>query len=169
MSQLCILITIDLRSKIEAEIFSILVENGTKEMNLSEYAPKMVYQEDTKNGLPVTTVLKKVFESFDDDQKGYISADDLARVVKKLTGEELSENDKKEMMAATVDESSATGLSLSGFSKLFAGLKHKHYPRGHVVFNAGDEGDASKLSFSCVRACSIDACLNQSGFSVFYK
>ena len=120
-------------------------------MNLSEYAPNMVYQQDSPHGsskqsAPVTSVLKKVFQRFDDDQKGYISADDLARVVKKVTGEELSENDKKDMMAVTSDETSSVGLSLSNFSRLFAGLKHKHYPRGHVIFNAGDEGDASECS-----------------------
>ena len=26
------------------------------------------------------------------------------------------------------------------FSKLFSGLKHKHYPRGHFLFRAGDVG-----------------------------
>ena len=125
----------------------MLIEQSTKEMNLSEYTPKMVYLEDSKGGIlkrtpPVTSVLKKVFESFDDSQKGFVSGDDLGRVLKKLTGEDLSENEKQEMIAETSDESSSMGLSLSNFSRLFAGLKHKHYPRGHVIFNAGDEGDA---------------------------
>lgn len=126
----------------------MLIEHSTKEMNLSEYTPKMVYQEVSTSGskqtTPVTSVLKKVFESFDDSQKGFVSGDDLGRVVKKLTGEDLSENEKQEIIAATSDESSTVGLSLSNFSRLFAGLKHKHYPRGHVIFNAGDEGDASE-------------------------
>ena len=33
-------------------------------------------------------------------------------------------------------------MSLSDFSKICSGLKHKHYPRGHIIFHAGDEGDA---------------------------
>ena len=135
-------------------------------MNLSEYTPKMVYLEDSKGGIlkrtpPVTSVLKKVFESFDDSQKGFVSGDDLGRVLKKLTGEDLSENEKQEMIAETSDESSSMGLSLSNFSRLFAGLKHKHYPRGHVIFNAGDEGDAMYFINRCVCAvcCVAGVCV----------
>jgi len=123
----------------------MLIEQGTKEMNLSEYTPNMVYQQDSNRDssthtTPITSVLKKVFETLDDTQKGFVSGDDIGRVVKKVTGEVLSENEKQEIIAETSNES--MGLSLSNFSRLFAGLKHKHYPRGHIIFNAGDEGDA---------------------------
>jgi len=112
----------------------------------------MVYQDDVKLGSegkrnsPATSVLKRAFEAFDEEHKGFISADDLGRMVVKMTGQELSEDDKKEMLAVTTDDRDPTisspGLSLSGFSNLFTGLKHKHYPRGHIIFHAGDEGDA---------------------------
>lgn len=142
----------DLRAIIEAGIFSILIEQGSREMYLSEYTPKMVYKDDDRDSVgkrvaPATSILKRAFEAFDEEGKGFVSADDLGRVVSEHTGQHFSEKEKKDIMAATSqaignesDESS--GLSLSSFSNVFTGLKHKHYPRGHIIFHAGDEGDA---------------------------
>ncbi len=140
----------DLRDIIEAGIFSILVEQGSRDMVLSEYTPKMVYKDDRRDGggqraAPATSVLKRAFEVFDEEGKGFVSADDLGRVVSERTGQQLSEKEKKDMMAATSQvggSEEASGLSLSSFSNVFAGLKHKHYPRGHIIFHAGEEGDA---------------------------
>jgi signal-transduction protein with cAMP-binding, CBS, and nucleotidyltransferase domain len=38
------------------------------------------------------------------------------------------------------DSLSEAQVSLSDFSSLFSGLKVRHYPRGHYLFHAGDEG-----------------------------
>ncbi len=142
----------DLRAIIEAGIFSILVEQSNREMLLSEYTPKMVYKDDTpgsprKRAAPATSILKRAFEKIDEEGKGFVSADDLGRVVSEQTGQEFSEKEKKDILAATTqasgkDSDIASGLSLSSFSNVFAGLKHKHYPRGHIIFHAGDEGDS---------------------------
>lgn len=142
----------DLRDIIEAGIFSILVNQSNREMLLSEYTPKLVYKDDNressgKRGAPATSILKRAFESIDEEGKGFVSADDLGRVVSEQTGQKFSEKEKKDIIAATSqasgnDSNRTTGLSLSSFSNVFAGLKHKHYPRGHIIFHAGDEGDA---------------------------
>lgn len=142
----------DLRAIIEAGIFSILVEQSNREMLLSEYTPKMVYKDDdsssgVKRSAPATSILKRAFETIDEEGKGFVSADDLGRVVSEQTGQEFSEKEKKDIIAATTqpggnDPNASSGLSLSRFSKVFAGLKHKHFPRGHIIFHAGDEGDA---------------------------
>ena len=137
---------VDLRNILEAGIFSILVEHGNRDMALSEYAPKMAYRDDVRGGKgasPVTSVLKRAFEVFDEEGKGFVSADDLGRVVNQVTGKELTEGEK-DMLAATHAEKKgpSMGLSLSEFSKVCGGLKHKHYPRGHIIFHAGDVGDA---------------------------
>jgi serine/threonine protein kinase len=140
----------DLRAIIEAGIFSILVEQGSREMFLSEYTPKMVYKDDSrgiKGSAPATSVLKRAFDVFDEEGKGFVSADDLGRVVSEHTGQHFSEEEKEDMMAVTAQASGnetdeTSGLSLSSFSNVFAGLKHKHYPRGHIIFHAGDQGDA---------------------------
>lgn len=138
----------NLRHIIEAGIFSILIEKGSKDMVMSEYTPKMVYKDDQKGGVgkqqaPASSVLKKAFEAFDEGGKGFISADDLSRVVTETTGQKLSDIEKNEMIGPyNEDAAGSLGLSLSSFSKIAAGLKHKHYPRGHIVFRAGDIGDA---------------------------
>ena len=141
----------DLRAVIEAGIFSIMIEQGNREMFLSEYTPKMVYKDDRRgvNGKssPATSVLKRAFEAFDEEGKGFVSADDLGRVVSEHTGQKFSEKEKEDMMTATTQASGnesdeTSGLSLSSFSNVFAGLKHKHYPRGHIIFHAGEVGDA---------------------------
>jgi len=140
----------DLRLKIEAGIFSILIENSSRDMTLSEYTPQMVYRDVGKGGdggtYPVMSVLKRAFEVFDEAGKGFLTADDLERVINLKTGQKLSDFDKKVVLAAShnINESKSfvTGLSLSHFSKLFAGLRHKHFPRSHIIFSAGEEGDA---------------------------
>lgn len=142
----------DLRAVIEAGIFSILIEQGNKDLLLSEYTPKMVYTDEQgstgdKGEAPATSILKRAFEAFDEEGKGFVSADDLGRVLSEKTGQKFSEKEKKDLMAATSEANgdrvdSSAGLSLSSFSNVFAGLKHKHYPRGHIIFHAGDEGDA---------------------------
>lgn len=137
----------DLRAIIEAGIFSILIEKGSRDMAMSEYTPKMVYKDDRRGGTdkhaPASSVLKGAFEVFDHDGKGFVSADDLSRVVTETTGQELSDSEKKEMIHPfNEDTAGFHGLSLSSFSKVAAGLKHKHFPRGHIVFRAGDIGDA---------------------------
>eukprot|EP00559_Dactyliosolen_fragilissimus_P008991 CAMPEP_0184864116 /NCGR_PEP_ID=MMETSP0580-20130426/13857_1 /TAXON_ID=1118495 /ORGANISM="Dactyliosolen fragilissimus" /LENGTH=766 /DNA_ID=CAMNT_0027362771 /DNA_START=386 /DNA_END=2687 /DNA_ORIENTATION=- len=140
----------DLRAKIEAGIFSLLIESGNRETALGEYAPKMVYRDDHKVGddrsSPPTSVLKKAFEAFDEGGKGFLTTEDLERVVSLTTGESLTEIDRKDMLEATNDGNEKTSLgsklSLSHFSNMFSGLKRKHFLRGHIIFEAGDEGNA---------------------------
>jgi serine/threonine protein kinase len=142
----------ELRAIIEAGIFSILIERGSREMALSEYAPKMVYKDDRRSGAydshknslaPATSVLKRAFEAFDEEGKGYVSSEDLGRVVTETTGQMLSDSEKNEMVNPfDTDTAGSLGLSLSSFSAVIKGFKHKHYPRGHIIFRAGDEGDA---------------------------
>jgi hypothetical protein len=118
-------------------------------MIMSEYTPRMVYKDDKhggknkKNRPPASSILKRAFEVIDDGNKGYISHDDLGRLAKQSSGHELSEEEKDEMINPyNTDAAGSLGLSLSSFSKVAVGLKHKHYPRGHIIFHAGEEGDA---------------------------
>lgn len=143
----------ELRAIIEAGIFSILIERGSRDMALSEYTPKMVYKDDRRGGeeydseriihAPATSVLKRAFEAFDEGGKGYVSPDDLGRVITETTGHMLSDSEKNEMVHPfDTDTAGSLGLSLSSFASVIKGFKHKHYPRGHIIFRAGDEGDA---------------------------
>lgn len=152
----------DLRCRIEAGIFSLLIQQGrNKEMMLSEYTPRMVYKDNDQHeevgvgdgdgpSTPANSILKRAFEVIDQEGKGFLSADDLERVVNMTGQQPLSEIEKINMLAAThsnnvnnQDKSSDdSGLNLSDFSTLFAGLKHKHFQKGHTIFKAGEEGKA---------------------------
>lgn len=87
--------------------------------------------------------MKLVFDVFDEDGKGYVTGADIGRLVTEHTGEVLSSERTDEFLKSQSGESSsAAAVDLSDFSKLFKGLKHKHYPRGHFLFRAGDEGSS---------------------------
>lgn len=46
------------------------------------------------------------------------------------------------LKARSTESSSDNEVSLSDFSKLFSGLKHKHFARGQYIFHAGDQGSS---------------------------
>lgn len=133
----------DLRAIIEAGIFSLMIENGSRDMLRSEYTPTMVYKEENNSKAPASSVLKRAFEAFDEGGKGFVSAEDLSRVVTETTGQELSDSEKKDVIKPfDTDTAGSMGLSLSSFSKVCQGLKHKHYPRGYTIFRTGEDGDS---------------------------
>jgi hypothetical protein len=80
--------------------------------------------------------MKKAFELFDAEGKGSVSVDDLSRVVTKYTGMEVSKDEAQEYL----DQQSNPVLGLSEFTDLFAKLRSVQFPKGHVIFNAGDAG-----------------------------
>jgi serine/threonine protein kinase len=123
----------DLRYKLEASIFAELVNQGHQELTLSEAKPK-ASDESRKSGVPI---MKLVFDVFDEDGKGYITGEDIGKVVTKRTGKELKTKDANDFLKQGNQDPE---LSLSHFSNLFSGLRHKHFPRGHYIFHAGDEG-----------------------------
>lgn len=133
----------ELRNRLEAGIFAVLVANGHRDLKLSEAVVKD--DEDNRSG----DIMKRAFEVFDSGGKGFVSSNDLGRVVGQLTGSQLSATESDEMLLAALDayeESTSSGnapsLCLSDFSKLFSRLKHQHFPRGHILYEAGDTGDA---------------------------
>jgi serine/threonine protein kinase len=86
-------------------------------------------------------IMQRAFAFFDATGKGFVTSDDLERVANERTSTKVSSNDTKEYVQTTA-ESTANMLSLSQFNKLFSGMRHKHYPRGHYIFHAGEKGDA---------------------------
>jgi len=129
----------ELRRKLEAGIFTILVSQSHKDAVLSE--AKVDDKDDNRKGV---NIMKKAFASFDEEGKGYVSKDDLARVLGQVTKTELTSSESEELTSLLSELSSQEqdGLSLSDFSQNFSRLKHKNYPRGHVIFKAGDMGDS---------------------------
>ena len=153
----------DVRYNLEAGMFSVLISQGHSDVRLSE--AKVGTKRRKKDGTICLTVhgdedeedfdddddgrqrndgtahiMQRAFSFFDAAGKGFVTSDDLERVANERTSTKVSSNDTKEYVQTTA--SSANMLSLSQFNKLFSGMRHKHYPRGHYIFHAGEKGDA---------------------------
>jgi serine/threonine protein kinase len=125
----------DLRYKLEASVFAVLVNHGHQDLSMSE-------ARKTHRSGGGLSVMKAVFDVFDEDGKGYLTEKDIGKVVTQRTGEILKTRDTKEFLALGNSDSGDGEVSFSHFSKLFSGLRHKHFPRGHCIFRAGDEGSS---------------------------
>jgi serine/threonine protein kinase len=132
----------EMREGIESAIFAALVESSDSGDKINEAL--VMPRGDTKKS--DMHIMKKAFAIFDQAGKGYVTSDDLGRVVSKVTGKPVSPADSKEMLAAAsdsgFDEEIAPGLSLAVFSELFGNLKHVHFHKGDMIFNAGDDADS---------------------------
>lgn len=128
----------DLRSKLEAGMFAVLVSQGHSDALMSEAKVKRLVSENDEK---TTHIMQRAFAVFDAEGKGFVTSDDLGRVASERTGQVISASDTKEFLASQNGDSSAP-LSLSQFNKLFSGLNQRHYPRGHYIFHAGEKGDA---------------------------
>eukprot|EP00546_Thalassionema_frauenfeldii_P001398 CAMPEP_0178939012 /NCGR_PEP_ID=MMETSP0786-20121207/26649_1 /TAXON_ID=186022 /ORGANISM="Thalassionema frauenfeldii, Strain CCMP 1798" /LENGTH=741 /DNA_ID=CAMNT_0020617793 /DNA_START=279 /DNA_END=2503 /DNA_ORIENTATION=+ len=127
----------ELRYQLEAGLFAVLVGEGNKRVTLSEAHP--VESIDSHDAS--TNLMKKAFDIFDREEKGYITSNDLSRVVGERTGNKVSASDTKAYIETRQGNKSEM-LSLSLFGGLFNGISHKHFPRGHAIFKAGEKGDA---------------------------
>ena len=122
----------DLRDKLASGIFAALVvdEDRLRDKNKGDRSKEQ----------SLTHLLKRAFEVFDAEGKGYVNENDLARVMSKVTGSSMSRSDRKNMIKASKN-SSSVGLSLSDFAQLFSRISHEHYNRGDYIYHTGDEGD----------------------------
>ena len=123
----------ELRQKLATGIFAALVNGGIKKQT-----------DDASETSSRTHILKRAFEVFDEQGKGYVNEADLSRVITRVTGASLSPKDQKNMLSLAKKQNShkSSGLSLSDFSQLFSRLSHEHFPRGSYIYQAGDTGDA---------------------------
>ena len=111
----------DLRYKLEASVFAVLVNQGHPTLTMSEAKRKNT----NTNGSSGASIMKSVFDVFDEDGKGYVTGEDIGKVVTEHTGEVLKTHDANEFLKVGNQDSE---LSLSNFSNLFSGMKHKHFP-----------------------------------------
>jgi len=129
----------DLRAKLEASMFSVMVSQGHADARFSE---AKVAETQPKN--LDTTILQRAFAVFDAEGKGFVTSDDLGRVTSERIGSKISSRDTREFLATQSGgmDSESQFLSLSQFNKLFKGLKNRHFPRGHYIFHAGEKGES---------------------------
>ena len=130
----------DLRDQLEAGIFSVLISQSVDIENKAK--------QDNRAGVSAN-LIKRAFEVFDTEGKGFVTGDDLGSIIpKQLKGEASSDLDKgawNDLVAASKDdgeEEMPDALTLSDFSNVFAGMRRRHFPKGHIVLRHGDKGDA---------------------------
>ena len=111
----------DLRYKLEASVFAVLVNQGHPTLTMSEAKRRNT----ATSGSSGVSIMKSVFDVFDEDGKGYVTGEDIGKVVTEHTGEVLKTHDANEFLKVG---NQASELSLSNFSNLFAGMRHKHFP-----------------------------------------
>ena len=137
----------DLRQQLEAGVFAVLVSHGHKDYTLSESRSRKLNARNSGDRQEASShIMKRAFEAFDAEGKGYITSNDLGRIVSAHIGKQVSSSDTEEFIATQRGQkgngTSSENISLSDFSSIFSGIKHKHFPRGHIIFHAGDDGDA---------------------------
>mmetsp|Transcript_3436 Transcript_3436/g.5370 ORF Transcript_3436/g.5370 Transcript_3436/m.5370 type:complete len:866 (+) Transcript_3436:173-2770(+) len=135
----------DLRHQLEAGIFSVLVSQS---VDMEERAKNNPSNSATAN------IIKKAFEVFDAEGKGFVTGDDLGTVIRKVADNDevakVSGNEWEDLVAASTDDENedaptangSPAMSLSDFTNVFAGMRRKHFPKGHVVLRHGDKGDS---------------------------
>jgi len=132
----------DLKDKLEAGIFSVLISQSVDIENSSKT--------DSRAGVSAN-LIKRAFEVFDSEGKGFVTGNDLGAVIGQLSKDSDDETEDSDhsawtdLVAASKDDEDAenpNALTLSEFSNVFAGMRRKHFPKGHVVLRHGDKGDA---------------------------
>lgn len=74
-----------------------------------------------------TSLIERSFRNFDEQHKGFVTGKDLKR--------RLHKDD-------AVDDSDEEALTLSNFEDLLSeSMRNKYFPRGHVVYREGEEGN----------------------------
>ncbi len=136
----------DLRYKLEASVFAVLVNQGHPTLTMSEAKRRNTV---TKNGSSGVSIMKAVFDVFDEDGKGYVTGEDIGKVVTEHTGEVLKTHDANEFLKVGNQD---LELSLSNFSNLFSGMRHKHYP---VSFNMFGQCNMLQVLFPHVSSRSM--------------
>jgi serine/threonine protein kinase len=133
----------ELRNQLDAGIFSVLVNQGNTSVKISEARPKGRANLTVVSGSEASTnLMKKAFDTFDAEGKGFITSHDIGRVVSQRIGQQLSQRDTRALLKSRKGDDAQEMLSLSDFSALFNGMHMKHFPRGHIIFHIGDTGDA---------------------------
>jgi serine/threonine protein kinase len=106
------------KSKLAAHVFADMVSFSSK-------------KEKSTNVDSRASLLEHAFQKLDESHKGYVTTKDI----QKLTNHSSSET--------SIEPGEGEQLSLSGFSGLMEEtLKNRYYPKGHIIYNEGDKGDA---------------------------
>lgn len=96
------------------------------------------WSDESKNISKKTALVERAFNSFDKNNKGFLTSNDLRRLTKRMSN---LPHDETTDDHETGDENNKN-LSLSGFSNLLGeNMVNKYFPRGHVMYKEGDIGN----------------------------
>lgn len=126
----------DLRQSLATGIFAALVDSDKLKEEVKETTNL------SADPSSLTHLLKRAFDVFDDTGKGFVTEADIARILAKVTGSQLDENDILTDIKGSSSHKSSNGLSLSDFSQLCSRLRHEHYKEGDYLYHPGDAADA---------------------------
>jgi len=132
----------DLKQSLATGIFAALVDSDKLKDEENETDTDLNSSADPSS---LTHLLKRAFDLFDATGKGFVTNTDIGRVMAKVTGSQLSQEDEKDLLTAVNRSSShksSNGLSLSDFSQFFSRLSHEHYKEGDYLYHPGDAADA---------------------------
>ena len=87
----------DLRYKLEASVFAVLVNQGHQTLTMSEAKRRNTAP---KNGSSGASIMKSVSDVFDEDGKGYVTGEDIGKVVAEHTGQVVKTHDANEFLKA---------------------------------------------------------------------
>mmetsp|Transcript_8727 Transcript_8727/g.14336 ORF Transcript_8727/g.14336 Transcript_8727/m.14336 type:complete len:654 (-) Transcript_8727:635-2596(-) len=127
----------DLRQSLATGIFAALVDSDKLKEEMKETGSN-----SSADPSSLTHLLKRAFDVFDEKGKGFVTEADIVRIMVKVTGAELDENDILAAIERSTSHKSSNGLSLSDFSQLCSRLRHEHYKEGDYLYHAGDAADA---------------------------
>jgi serine/threonine protein kinase len=110
------------KSKLAAQVFADMVSFSSKTEKLSNVDSR-------------ASLLEHAFQKLDESHKGYITTKDIQKRTNYSPSGTSTESGEDEQ------------LSLSGFSGLMEEtLKNRYFPKGHIIYNEGDKGDAMLVS-----------------------
>jgi CRP-like cAMP-binding protein len=119
------------KSKLEAKVF----------LDLVQWADQGNAQQHKE-----TSLLERAFHNLDESKSGFISTNDLRRLSghksteAASSGDALSSHQAQATSAAT--ETADDALDYSAFSQLLSdNMKDRYFPKGHIVYREGDQGD----------------------------
>jgi serine/threonine protein kinase len=90
----------ELTDKLEAGIFAVLVKGGQKDLTMSEKKTRSLEGRSLDNREePSMHIMKRAFDAFDAEGKGFVTSNDLGRVVSEHIGSQVSSTDTQEYIA----------------------------------------------------------------------
>ena len=126
-----------LRHKLKAGIFAVMIHSNEHATGGEDESAADNKIGDASGALGI---IQAAFKKFDTHHRGYISKEDLGRVLSEVTGTELSESEKEALVEAA-GSAKHGGIDMNEYESIMGSLKKTVLKRGDFVFREGDQGE----------------------------